>query len=108
MATKTGLTVKDLANLEPPDGVKYELNLIEILGEYFLREHTGKIAAESLFTLSEGTARQPDVAFISNAKVRPVTSPDELIPFVPDLAIDVIETPVMPGFRSKVREFFPQ
>jgi Uma2 family endonuclease len=180
MATKTGLTVRDLANLEPPDGVKYELSegeliitgggskylqewvkwrLMEVLGEYVHPERTGMIAAASLFTLSKDTARQPDVAFISNAKLRPVYGPDELIPFVPDLAIevvsesdsirdaetkvreyfaagveevwqvlpehrvihvrtkntigelkgdDVIETPVMPGFRAKVSEFFPQ
>jgi Uma2 family endonuclease len=180
MAAKTGLTVRDLANLEPPDGVKYELSdgalitvvrkstylhewvrwrVNAILSEYARRKRTGIIGVESLFTLSEGTARQPEVAFISNAKVRPVTSPDELIPFVPDLAVevvsesdsirdaetkvreyfaagveevwqvlpehraihvrtknamrelnsdDVIETPVLAGFRAKVSEFFPQ
>jgi len=180
MATKTGLTVLDLANLEPPDGVKYELSkgdlitvvgeskylhewvkwrVNEILSEYARRERTGIIAAGSLFTLSDARARQPDLAFISNAKLRPVSSPDELIPFVPDLAIevvsesdsirdaetkvreyfaagveevwqvlpehraihvrtknamrelsgdDMIETPVLPGFRVNVSEFFPQ
>src|ERR1700676_337675 len=101
MATKTGLTVRDLANLEAPDGVKYELSkgelivtvgkskylhewvkwlVMRILSAYVDRERTGIIAAESQFTLSEGTARQPDVAFISNAKLRPIARPEELIP----------------------------
>jgi len=127
MAAKTGLTVKDLANLEAPDGVKYELSkgelitmgkskylhewvkwrVVEILGEYIHRERTGKMAPESLFTLSEDTARQPDVAFISNAKLRPVNDPDELIPFVPDLAIEIVsQSDSIRDAETKVREYF--
>ena len=128
MGAKTGLTVQDLAKLEPPDGVTYELSkgelivtvgkskylhewvkwlVMRILSSYVDYERTGIIAVESQFTLSEGTARQPDVSFISNAKLRPIARPEELIPFVPDLVVEVVsESDSIRDAETKVREYF--
>lgn len=143
---------------------KYLHELVKSLAAYLLAAYAhdkayGRVFVESQFRFGQGIARQPDIGFISAAKLRPVAGPDEVIPFVPDLVIevisesdsmtdaenkvraylsggvlevwqvlpeqrsilvrttdgirelkddDVIETPVLPGFHTRVSEFFPQ
>jgi Uma2 family endonuclease len=54
------------------------------------RASDGEIFAESQFTLGPHTARIPDAAFVSAAKLAQLPDADVAIPFAPDLAVEVI------------------
>ncbi|MBI3279292.1 MAG: Uma2 family endonuclease [Acidobacteria bacterium] len=64
--------------------------MLEALVLYAARARNGRVFAESLFTLSPDTAREPDLAFIAAEKLRahPVTG--GVVPFAPDLAVEII------------------
>jgi Uma2 family endonuclease len=69
------------------------------------------VFAESQFTLNGGTvnedtARIPDVAFVSSAKVAMLPDADVPIPFAPDLAVEVIsESETAADAETKVIEY---
>lgn len=111
MGTKTLLTPEDLHTLPaPPDHGHYELSggeLITVPGALwpheeakarmmgFLVPHVmshglGLVYSESLFALKSGVAHQPDVAFVSRATREAHTLTSRVIPFAPDLAVEVI------------------
>ena len=111
MGTTTALRASDLLTLsDPPEGAHYELSggeLIAVPGAGYRHEYVkgnvhrllnnwdpdaghGRVFGESMFTLSVDTARQPDVAFVTNDRVSGVSIDDNLIPFVPNLAVEVI------------------
>ena len=111
MGTTTALRPADLLTLpEPPDGAHYELsegelltvgragylhefvkaNIHRLLNNWDADAERGRVFGESLFPTSEDTARQPDVAFIANDRVAGARLDNNLIPFVPNLAVEVI------------------
>ena len=111
MGTTTALHADDLLTLpDPPEGAHYELSqgeLITVPGAGYRHEYVkgnvyeslvlanakvraGRVFCESMFRLRDDTARQPDVAFASNDRIKDVPVEDGLIPFVPDLAVEVI------------------
>jgi Uma2 family endonuclease len=111
MGTTTALRASDLLTLpDPPRDARYELSegeLIIVPGAGFRHEFVkgnihrlltlwdpelrhGRVFGESTFPLSDDTARRPDVAFVANDRLSGVKVDDELIPFVPNLAIEVI------------------
>jgi Uma2 family endonuclease len=127
MGTKTALTPADLLAMPDDDSVQYELSDGElitmgkaglehewvksnILDELFgyRRQHpeSGRIFSESLFQLGPGTARMPDAAFLSAAKVALLTRANVVIPVVPDISVEVIsESETAAGAEKKVWEY---
>ena len=111
LLTQIALSPLDLMNMpDPPVGEMYELSDGELVtvGKAFFRHEMVKsritallnlwavkeggfqIFSESLFPLGPHTARMPDVAVVSRSKLEPFPEEDILIPFVPDLAVEVI------------------
>lgn len=64
--------------------------IAKLLTAYSLGHPIGEVFCETQFTLSEITARIPDVAFVLNAKLKSFPDDDSAIPFAPDLAIEII------------------
>jgi Uma2 family endonuclease len=111
MGTTTALRADDLMTLpHPPEGAHYELSqgeLITVAGAGYRHEFVksdihrlliiwdpqrryGRVFGETTFRLKDDTARQPDVAFVSNDRLAGVPVEDRLISFVPNIAIEVI------------------
>ena len=110
MATKTWISAEEYEALpEAENGVEYELSegeLIvvpspmlfhnrmrdEILVRFhvFLRRHPhlGEVTSGTDFWLTSNTARRPDVAFISAAKLQ-LLDPRKKLAFAPDIAIEI-------------------
>ncbi len=91
-------------------GAWHELVKSNILTELFGYEgwhcEAGMMFAESLFQLGPWTARMPEGAFLSAAKVALLPDADVVIPVVPDLAVEVIsEWETAAGAEKKVREY---
>ena len=112
-AAAIALTPADLVTMAvPASGRHYELNdgelilvgnagarhervknrILAALMRYQFQYGNGVVFSESMFTLSEHSARIPDVAFVSNAKMVHLPDDDSPIPFAPDLAVEVIST----------------
>ena len=110
-STRAALTPAELLTLpRPVNGRHYELSngepiivgnagakhervkrqILKALFRYEERYSSGAVFSESQFTLNEGTARIPDVAFVGNVKLKSLPDADVPIPFAPDLAIEVI------------------
>ncbi len=126
MATATLLTPDDVIERSAQDGKRYELSegtLIEVSRAGLLHEMVksqiaailyrhvttfpvGRIFTESLFPLARHTARFPDVSYISNQKFVGIEVNNRAIPFVPDLAIEVIsESEIAVETETKLREY---
>ena len=125
MGTTTLLTAEEfLALPEPPEGQHYELSegeLVTVGYAKFLHEYvkakihailvlwnaqsrSGIVFGESMFKLSETTLRQPDVAFAFNARF--ANSPDEVMAFAPNLAVEVISgSEAAAGAEKKVQQY---
>ncbi len=110
MGTKTLITVEEYAALpEAENGLEYELSKGELIVlasatlfhnrmrddilerfRVFLRQHPhlGEVTSETDFWLTANTARRPDVAFISAAKLTSL-DPRKQLDFAPDLAIEI-------------------
>jgi Uma2 family endonuclease len=107
------LTAKDLLRLPKPDpkvGKHYELvngeliivptagylheliksRVLELLIAYQIKYESGEVFAEAQFPIADGSARVPEVAFVGNAKLAGVPVTDDPIPFVPDVAVEVV------------------
>jgi Uma2 family endonuclease len=124
MATKTWISAEEYEALpEAENGVEYELSegeLIvvpsptlfhnrirdEILVRFrvFLRQHPhlGEVTSETDFWLTAKTARRPDVAFISAAKLQSL-DPRKKLAFAPDIAIEIASP--NDDLPRKIREY---
>lgn len=127
MTTTTALRAEDLLALPyPPDGAGYELSegelitvssakyrhedvkatINQFLVIWAVQSRQGKIYGETLFRLGEHTARQPDVAYVSHARRAGFPVENTLVPFVPDLAVEVIsESEHAADAESKVHQY---
>jgi Uma2 family endonuclease len=127
MGTKTALTPADLLAMPDDDTVDYELsdgelitigkagmwheliksNVLKGLFAYEIQHpEAGRVFSESLFQLGPATARIPDVAFVSAAKVALSSQANIVIPVVPDLAIEVIsESETAASAEAKVEDY---
>ena len=127
MAVLTSLTPDDLLTLpKPQDGKHYELSrgelivvgnagarhervkrqILKLLFAYEAQNPIGPVFSESQFTLADGGARIPDVAFVGNAKLAGLPDADVAIPFAPDLAIEIISgSETAAGAESKIQEY---
>jgi Uma2 family endonuclease len=111
MGTISALTADDLLALpDPAEGGHYELSegeLIEVPGANWEHEdikaaisesltlwnarvQLGRVYGDAMFQLEEQTARRPDVAFVSNERRSVVQDKKKIIPFIPELAVEVI------------------
>ena len=111
MGARTALTPADLLTLpRSPAGEHYELSegelitvgnagarherlkqqIAKLLTAYSIEHPVGEVFCGTQFTLSESTARIPDVAFVLNAKLERFPDDDSAIPFAPDVAIEII------------------
>ena len=110
MGTKSLITAEEYAALpETENGLEYELRNGELIVlasptlfhnrirddilvrfHWFLRQHPhlGEVTSETDFWLTANTARRPDVAFISAAKLKSL-DPRKKLEFAPDLAIEI-------------------
>jgi Uma2 family endonuclease len=126
MPQKTLYKAEDLATLPPlPEGQHYELSegelivvgnarfrhedikarIAELLTEWNLRAQQGRVYSELLFKLALGTARQPDVSFVTTER-RAGANPDEQASFVPNLAIEVLfESESITEAEAKVHQY---
>lgn len=127
MAVQAALTPDDLLTLpKPQDGKHYELSrgelivvgnagarhervkrqILKLLFAYEAQNPIGQVFSESQFTLADGGARIPDVAFVGNAKLAGLPDADIAIPFAPDLAIEIISgSETAAGAESKIQEY---
>ncbi len=119
-------TAADLAHL-PDDGTRFELvrgeliempppkrihgrlvaRLILLIGAFISERRLGEILAESGFMLAESpdTVRAPDVAFISNARLKPATNDYDRV--APDLAVEVVSPGNTVGMmHDKIAQYF--
>ena len=62
------------------------------LGDYVERLGLGTVMVEAGYVLQRApdTVRGPDVSFISAARLPPEQIPEEFIPGVPDLAVEIL------------------
>jgi len=90
-------------------GARHELvkwYIQKALFAWHARHKGGAVLSESQFTLAEGTARIPDVAWIRDAKLESLPFDDVPIPFAPDLAVEVIsESEPAADAEKKVGEY---
>lgn len=128
MGTQTAaLTPEDLLTLPPPkDGKGYELSkgelivvpyakwpheeakarISELLILHVAPQRLGRIYVESGFRLTNNLLRVPDVAFVSRETLAAHPLADKLIPFAPDLAIEVIsDSESAADAEDKVHEY---
>jgi len=128
MAVATAYRVQDLLDLpDLPAGEHYELSkgeliivarpnfphefskaeLAERVVLYASQPRRGKMFSETLFSLGPDTARQPDVAFVSQAKLDRYEVTDETVPFAPDFVIEVVSlSERAQDAEIKVQEYF--
>ena len=126
MSTKTLMTVEQFAQMRTGDTEDYELvdgeliplssgtprhNLIrDLLGHllwlYFTKNPIGQAMNETDCQVTSEVVRRPDVLIFLGARVTQADMDRIPIPFVPDIAVDVLspsETAI--GLRKKVREY---
>jgi len=128
MAVATAYRVQDLLDLpDLPDGEHYELSkgeliivarakfphefskskLAERVVFYAANPRRGMMFSETLFSLGDDVARQPDVAFVSLAKLNRYEVADEMVPFAPDFVIEVVSlSETAQEAETKVQEYF--
>jgi Uma2 family endonuclease len=126
MPQKTLYKVEDLATLPPlPEGQHYELSegeliiggnarfrhedikarVAELLTEWNLRSRQGRVYSELMYKLGEGTARQPDVSFVTSDR-RAAADLDLQATFVPNLAVEVLsESESITEAEAKVHQY---
>jgi len=110
MATKTLLTVQEYANLEEPEGVRYELSEGELIVtpspslfhndlrdelnsrlRAFAKYHNlGRVTSETDTKLVGEVVRRPDVAFIQARRLQEVDDDQSPLPVSPDLAVEIV------------------
>jgi Uma2 family endonuclease len=127
MGTRTAITPDDLLLLpRPENGKHYELSegeliivgnagarherikstILTLLIVYLDRHPIGSAFSDSQFTMADGGARIPDVAFVRRSKLAPLPDEDIAIPFAPDLAIEIISnSEIAARAEKKVREY---
>ncbi|HVO41101.1 MAG TPA: Uma2 family endonuclease, partial [Aggregatilineales bacterium] len=77
----------------PVPGIKHGAvarRLSAKLGEFVDAHELGDVLVETDFRLTSDSVVRPDVAFVSRAKLQTLADTDQVAPFVPDLAIEVI------------------
>ncbi len=129
MSTKTLLTVEEFAELEPPPGVRYELDAGELvvmtfptfehnfvaeriyhfIYAYLRRNPVGRVLfPDSGFLLSSGpdTLRGPDVSFLTKARLELVDRKSNQFEGAPDLAVEVVSpSDRASSLQRKVRQY---
>ena len=81
-------------------------NILKLLFAWDIQYSAGRVFAESMFTLSNHTARIPDAAVVLKERVSLLLNPDITIPIAPDLAVEVISQSESATYaEKKVREY---
>lgn len=123
MGAKTAITPDELIHMpRPENGKHYELSerelivvgnagmLHELIKRAFLKfmfayeekhPEEGAVFAETQFTMINGGARIPDIAFIKAGKMASLPRPDVAAPCAPDLAIEVISESETASYSEK-------
>ncbi|HEV2199498.1 MAG TPA: Uma2 family endonuclease [Bryobacteraceae bacterium] len=128
MSTRTLISVADFDRLIEPDELRYELDegeLIEMvrprynphnrivrvidraLLAYVDRNPIGEVlSTDNLFVLGPTTKRAPDLAFLTNERMRQIETGKD-IEGAPDLAIEVLSpSDKAAAIRRKVKQYF--
>jgi Uma2 family endonuclease len=85
---------------------RIEQRIVTSLILWAARASDGEIFAASQFTLGPHTARIPDAAFVSAAKLAQLPDADVAIPFAPDLPVEVISaSECASNAETKVAEY---
>lgn len=80
--------------------------VVEFLAPYVRQRDLGRVKVETGYQLDEDTMRAPDVSFVSKARQQQIDSPEKLVPFPPDLAVEIVspsEAAVL--VHGKVRDY---